>query len=104
MNRKRLAVVMALVMIPFMFGWTQVSSAGLGKIKVPDTVKDISRQNTYPNPDMDPEYVQPSPATLELFKTTNYSIENPNLIRLLNESTIHPSKLAIGFRANIYLG
>jgi len=101
---RKLAVVMALVMIPFMFGWTQVSSAALGKIKVPDTVKDISRQNTYPNPDMDPEYVQPSPATLELFKTTNYSIENPNLIRLLNESSIQPSKLAIGFRANIYLG
>jgi hypothetical protein len=74
------------------------------QIKIPDSVKDISRQNTYPNPDMDPEYVQPSPSTTELLDTCDYKVENPNLIRLLNESTIKNSKLAFGFRANIYLG
>jgi hypothetical protein len=74
------------------------------QITIPDFVKDISRQNTYPNPDMDPEYVQPSAATSELLDTCNYTVENPNLIRLLNESTIKNSKFAFGFRAKIYLG
>ncbi|MEW9669725.1 YfkD family protein [Ammoniphilus sp. 3BR4] len=93
-----------LLIVPLLLGQPGVGAAVPGKLKVPDTVKDISRQNTYPNPSMDPEYVQPSATTSELFRTTNYGIENPNLIRLLNETTIQPSKLAIGFRANIYLG
>ncbi|RKD25686.1 hypothetical protein BEP19_01720 [Ammoniphilus oxalaticus] len=108
MVKKYLIVFVAMCMI-------QLAPVGLGahhsvaakeekQVKIPDTVKDISRHNTYPNPDMDPEYVQPSPTALELFKTTDYSIANPNLIRLLNESTIQSSKLAVGFRANIYLG
>ncbi|WP_034680321.1 YfkD family protein [Caldalkalibacillus mannanilyticus] len=73
-------------------------------IKAPDSLRDISRQNTYPNPDEDPEYVQPSPSTAELFQTTDYKIDNPNLIRLLNETSMQGSKFAFGFRANIYLG
>ncbi|WP_167577448.1 YfkD family protein [Ammoniphilus sp. YIM 78166] len=93
-----------LLLVPLLLGQPGESLAAGGRLKIPDSVKDISRQNTYPNPSMDPEYVQPSSSTLELFKTTNYEIENPNLIRLLNETTIQPSKLAIGFRANIYLG
>ncbi|WP_202079914.1 YfkD family protein [Caldalkalibacillus salinus] len=74
------------------------------RIELPDSVKDISRSNTYPNPDIDPEYVEPSPATEELLETCQYHIDNPNLIRLLNESTIKNSRFALGFRANIYLG
>jgi len=104
--RKVLYVLIAFFLI-FSFGIGQnvgIANASTGKLKIPDSVKDISRQNTYPNPDMDPEYVQPSASTLELFKTTEYEIENPNLIRLLNETSIQTSKLAIGFKANIYLG
>lgn len=104
MIKKYPILFMALFIIAMMMGWTGDGLASPGKLRIPDSVKDISRQNTYPNPDMDPEYVQPSPTTLELFKTANYEIENPNLIRLLNETTIQSSKLAIGFKANIYLG
>lgn len=104
MAKKYSGFLMALLIIPLVFGPADAGFAGSGKLKIPDSVKDISRQNTYPNPDMDPEYVQPSASTQELFKTTNYEIENPNLIRLLNETSIQPSKLAIGFKANIYLG
>lgn len=74
------------------------------KIKIPDSVKDISRSNTYPNSDTDPEYVAPSPSTNALLETCEYPIQNPNLIRLLNETNIKSSRLAVGFHANIYLG
>ncbi|HJV46541.1 MAG TPA: YfkD family protein [Bacillota bacterium] len=101
MKRHFTKMASLLLIVPLIF--TQVDMA-FAAIKVPEFVKDISRQNTYPNPDMDPEYVQPSASTVELFKTTNYKIENPNLIRLLNETSINPSPFSIGFRANIYLG
>lgn len=104
MVKRSLVLLKAFLIVTMMTGWTGEGFAAAGKLRIPDSVKDISRQNTYPNPDMDPEYVQPSPATLELFKTANYEIENPNLIRLLNETSIQSSKLAIGFKANIYLG
>jgi hypothetical protein len=101
LKRHLFTVAAFLLIVPLIFTQAEVTSA---TVKIPETVKDISRQNTYPNPDMDPEYVQPSASTLELFKTTNYQIENPNLIRMLNETTINPSGLSFGFRANIYLG
>lgn len=81
-----------------------IDSTESEEVSIPDSVKDISRHNTYPNPDIDPEYVQPSEQTKALLQSCEFDITNPNLIRLLNETTINNSKLAIGFRANIYLG
>lgn len=105
MLRKSFALTAAIFLLASLFlGQPRGVQASPAKLKIPETVRDISRQNTYPNPDMDPEYVQPSASTLELFKTTSYGIENPNLIRLLNETSIQNSKLAFGFKANIYLG
>lgn len=104
MGKKQLVIVVFILL--FGFGFTQ-SSIVLAKdqgIKAPESVRDISRQNTYPNPDEDPEYVQPSEMTKELFNTAEYKIENPSLIKLLNESSINGSKAAFFFRANIYLG
>ncbi len=74
------------------------------KVQIPDTVKNISRQNTYPNADTIPERVQPSQTTQSLLETTDYEIDNPNLIRMLNESTIKNSFFSIGARSSIYLG
>ena len=105
MLRKSFALTAAIFLLASLFlGQPRGVQASPAKLKIPETVRDISRQNTYPNPDMDPEYVQPSASTLEQFKTTSYGIENPNLIRLLNETSIQNSKLAFGFKANIYLG
>ncbi|MBM7645180.1 hypothetical protein JOD45_001391 [Scopulibacillus daqui] len=73
-------------------------------IEMPKSVVDISKQNTYPNPSYDVPQLQPSPLTQSLLKTAKLKIENPTLIRLLNESNIHPSKLSIGYHARIYLG
>jgi hypothetical protein len=97
--------IMSLCMFCFgIGGHSSEAKESAEQIKIPDFVKDISRMNTYPNPDMDPEYVQPSSATSELLDTCDYQVENPNLIRLLNESTIKSSKLAFGVHSKIYLG
>jgi len=39
-----------------------------------------------------------------LINSSGIEIENPELIRILNETTISTTPLAIGYRANIYLG
>jgi len=74
------------------------------KLKVPNSVMDISQNNTYPNPTQDLPYLQPSDLTKELIESSEVEIENPDLIKMLNESNISPSPAAIGYRATIYLG
>ncbi|WP_083249319.1 YfkD famly protein [Bacillus solimangrovi] len=74
------------------------------KVNIPDSVIDISKENTYPNPTQDLPYLQPSELTKELLETTDVKVENPDLIRLLNESNVSTTPLAIGYKATIYLG
>ncbi|WP_078551552.1 YfkD famly protein [Bacillus alkalicellulosilyticus] len=74
------------------------------KNEIPDFVLSISKENTYPNPTQDLPYLQPSELTQGLLDSANEKIENPELIRILNESTISLAKTAPLFRANIYLG
>jgi len=71
---------------------------------LPKSVIDISKENTYPNPTHDASELVPSQRTKALLKTANVPVENPVLIKLLNESYIHPSKWSIGYSARIYLG
>lgn len=73
-------------------------------IKVPASVIHIGKENTYPNPAKDPSYLQPSEFTKELIGTSNVKIENPNLIKMLNESAINKSPFALGVRATIFMG
>nr|WP_312889296.1 YfkD family protein [Desertibacillus haloalkaliphilus] len=75
-----------------------------GGLEIPDSVLDITKENTYPNPTQDLPYLQPSELTTSLLETTDVTIENPDLIKMLNESSMNDSKLAVGFRASIYLG
>lgn len=72
-------------------------------IKVPNSVLNIAKENTYPNSTQDQPYLQPSEWSQELIETSNVRIENPNLIRMLNESTVNKAP-TIGLRATIYLG
>ncbi|MCA1055899.1 YfkD family protein [Rossellomorea aquimaris] len=72
-------------------------------VTVPNSVLDIAKENTYPNSTQDQPYLQPSEFTQELLDTSNVNIENPNLIRILNESSINKAP-TIGLRATIYLG
>ncbi|WP_394531446.1 hypothetical protein C1N83_13765 [Priestia aryabhattai] len=73
-------------------------------INVPSSALNISKENTYPNASQDTPYLQPSEFTKELIETSNVKIENPDLIRILNESNISKTPWAIGFRATIFLG
>lgn len=72
--------------------------------KVPGSVMEISKENTYPNPTQDLPYLQPSELASQLIDTSDVPIENPDLIRILNESSIAEAPLAFGYRATIYLG
>ncbi|MGP4079808.1 YfkD family protein [Pseudalkalibacillus sp. R45] len=74
------------------------------RVSIPNSTVSISKENTYPNATQDLPDLQPSQLTEEMFSTTDIKIENPELIRLFNESSISPSKAAIGYRAKIYLG
>jgi hypothetical protein len=72
--------------------------------EIPNSVTNISKENTYPNPAQDLPHLQPSELASELLETADVKIENPNLIRLLNESSIKSTPFAVGYRATIYLG
>jgi hypothetical protein len=74
------------------------------EIKVPGTVVSISKENTYPNSAQDLPYLEPSKLAKAMLKTSEVPITNPELIRLLNESSINASKVAFWYRAKIYLG
>ncbi|MBW8348363.1 YfkD family protein [Bacillus sp. IITD106] len=75
-----------------------------GSIQLPSSVVNIAKENTVPNEMEDLIYLKPSNFTKELFKSSNEAIDNPNLIRILNESSINKSPLSIGMRATIYMG
>ncbi|TDL77803.1 hypothetical protein E2R53_18010 [Peribacillus frigoritolerans] len=98
--RKWMLVSMALLLS---IGFSS-SVFAVNKMKVPSSVLDISKENTYPNPTQDLPYLQPSEFAQSLIETSKIPIENPNLIRLLNESTISDNPLSIGYRATIFLG
>lgn len=103
-------IIVAVVAILFLTASMQVLAEGEGhkkeekRFKVPDSVIKIAKENTYTNPTQDLPYLQPSELAKELIESTDVTIENPDLIRILNESTISNSKLAFGFRASIFLG
>ncbi|MED4533226.1 YfkD family protein [Metabacillus fastidiosus] len=80
------------------------SSAVSVEAKIPGGVKDISKENTYPNPTQDLPYLQPSELAQQLVESANVPIENPDLIRLLNESSVSGSPVAVGYRATVFLG
>ena len=80
-------------------------SAGAKKpFKVPNSVVSISKENTYPNASQDQPMLQPSKLAKELLDTSEINIENPHLIKMLNESSVSGSPLAIGYRATIFSG
>jgi hypothetical protein len=109
MNMKRSLLVFMTFILVVMCSQAQVFAEEKGKedenkFEVPNSVLNISKENTYPNPSQDFPYLQPSELAEELIETTDVDIENPDLIRILNESNISTTPLAIGYRANIYLG
>jgi hypothetical protein len=74
------------------------------KYTIPGSVMNITKDNTYPNPTEDLPFLQPSELTKSLIETSKVKIENPDLIRMMNETTINSTPFAIGYRAIVYLG
>jgi hypothetical protein len=74
------------------------------EFSLPKNVLSIGKANTFPNITEDFEMIEPSKETKELLKTSAQKIENPDLIMQLNETSINPSPIGIGYRAQIYLG
>ncbi|UCZ55240.1 YfkD family protein [Bacillus shivajii] len=71
---------------------------------LPDSAMEISKENTYPNPTQDLPRLKPSELAEELLDSTEINIENPELIKMFNESAVKGSKLALGMDVSIYLG
>ncbi len=71
---------------------------------VPTSVLNIAKDNTYPNTTLDLPRLEPSELTKELIDSSKVKIENPDLIRMLNETTVNSTPFALGYRAIIYLG
>jgi len=71
---------------------------------IPNHVLSISKENTFPNASADQAVVEPSELTKELIDTLGQPVDNPELIKLLNETTIRTSPTAVGYRAMVYLG
>lgn len=74
------------------------------KYDIPDHVLNISKENTFPNATEDQEVVEPSHSTKALIDANEISIANPELIKMLNETSIKPSPIGIGYRGMVYLG
>lgn len=72
--------------------------------EIPDYALSISKENTYPNETEDQEVVEPSDFTKSMIEGIDTTIENPELIKMINESTINPSPISFGYRGSIYLG
>ncbi len=76
----------------------------MAHMKIPPNVIHITKENTYPNASQDLPYLQPSELTKQLISSSNVKIENPELIHILNETTISKAPFALGYRATVYLG
>ncbi|MFC4401517.1 YfkD family protein [Gracilibacillus xinjiangensis] len=74
------------------------------KIEIPNHVVSIEQENTSQQMREEEAIVEPSKFVKELIDNIDIKIENPELIKMLNETDINPSPLAIGYRANVYLG
>lgn len=106
--KKNIAVTMILT-FSILFSFASVGSAKETEQKktgfeIPSHVLDISKENTYPNETEDYEQIEPSDETKELFENAKITIDNADLIEMLNETNIKPSPIAIGYRGMIYLG
>lgn len=109
MKGRKLTILMACLyalIFPILSSAEEQKDAKKSKdpFEIPSHVLDISKENTYPNTTENQEVIEPSELTKELMEGTDIPIKNPDLIKMLNESTLDPSPVAIGYRGMIYLG
>lgn len=73
-------------------------------LTLPKNVLSIMKANTFPNASEEMTIVQPSSFTKELLEGVNEPIENPEIIKILNESSVKTTPFSLGYDADIYLG
>ena len=71
---------------------------------LPKNVMTITKENTHKNTLEDESSIEPSDLTKELLDESKIIITNQRFIKLLNETSLKPSPISIGYRGNIYLG
>lgn len=76
----------------------------IGQYEVPNHVLTISKENTFPNSTEDQEVVEPSKLTKSLLDGIDIPVDNPDLIKLLNETSLKPSPISLGYRGMVYIG
>lgn len=106
--KSRFTLTKLFILSLFIFGSSSgllvVSANKSEGLKPPASVVNIEKENTFQRSEETFPYLQPSEFTQELLETSKVKIDNPNLIKILNESSINKSPLSIGTRATIYLG
>lgn len=75
-----------------------------GPYEIPSHVLTISKENTFPNSTEDLEVVEPSKLTKSLLDGIEIPVDNPDLIKLLNETSLKPSPISLGYRGMVYIG
>lgn len=85
-------------------GFGEGAKEAATKYQIPPSVMNITKENTYPNSTQDLPLLQPSDLTQKLLDSSKVKIENPDLIRMLNETSVNSTPFAIGYRAIIFLG
>lgn len=73
-------------------------------LTLPKNVLSIMKANTFPNASEEMTIVEPSSFTKELLEGVNEPIENPEIIKILNESSVKTTPFSLGYDADIYLG
>ncbi|HEX6593021.1 MAG TPA: YfkD family protein [Bacillota bacterium] len=109
---RRIKLIMALFVFMYVLAVPDFSFAEEKKQKkkqadaytLPDYVLNISKENTFPNSTEDQEIVEPSKLTKSFMEDVDIPIENPELIKLLNETSLKPSPIGIGYRGMVFLG
>lgn len=74
------------------------------QLTLPKNIRSIAKSNTFPNLEEQLTIVEPSKLTEQLLEQISEPIENPELIALLNESTVKTTPFSIGYDAQIYVG
>lgn len=99
-----MALLLMLSILPSVFAAKAPVNKEPVRYHIPSSVRNITKENTYPNSTQDLPLLQPSDLTRKLIGSSRVKIQNPDLIRMLNESSITSTPFAIGYRAIIYLG
>ncbi|MDQ6596043.1 YfkD family protein [Bacillus salipaludis] len=99
-----MSMLLIMTILPTAFAEKATVKREAVKYTVPSSVRNISKENTYPNSTQDLPLLQPSDLTKKLIDSSKIKIQNPDLIRMLNESSINSTPFAIGYRAIVYLG